>query len=242
MLCQGNKNQQEQSWSVLSRSWWSDQGGRQAGTRQIGTKIHKLQISVSDEENIPSAERFAFPCCLELFICGKKWWCCLSLKAFPVLSFRRSYSEYVQPSRLRERPDDRHVFHGNYYASYWGNWLLKEELSSCRLKGVGHVLSTLPGHCWLSIMAGCGPSLKGLVHFVSRWGVQVITASLGTAFCFHPAFHHLSLESYWTGTFIFNSIASTRLEQCLWKVGLCSKAQAIDPTPSLKATSCCPQY
>lgn len=126
------------------------------------------------------------------FSFGEEWWCCL-WRAFPVLSFRRSHSEYVEPSRLRER-------------LWWQaclSWkllcLLRRKLTS---QGRAQLVQTEGGGAcfvhtcqvtgWLSIMAGCGPSLKGLVHFRSRWGVQVITASLGTAFGFHPAFHHLS--------------------------------------------------
>lgn len=84
-------------------------------------------------------------------------------RAFPVLSFRRSYYRYTTwPSRLRER-------------LWWQaclSWkllcLLLREIDFSRkaqlvqTEGGGSMFCPhLPGHCWLSIMAGCGPSLKG---------------------------------------------------------------------------------
>lgn len=150
-------------------------------------------FSECDEENVSSAERFVLPWCLELFIWGGMVLSVSEWRAFPVLSFRRSYSEHVEPSRLRER-------------LWWQgclSWkllcLLLRKLTS---QGRAQLVQTEGGGAcfvhtcqitgWLSIMAEHGPSLKGLVHFRSRWGVQVITASLGTTFGFHPAFHHLS--------------------------------------------------
>lgn len=138
------------------------------------------------------------------FSFGEEWWCCLSLKGLSSTVFQE-VSFWVCRTQQAEREA---LMTGMSFMEII--MPLTEEIdfsrkSSARAdwRGWGMFCPHLPGHCWLSIMAGCGPSLKGLVHFRSRWGVQVITASLGTAFGFHPAFHHLSLESYWTGTLIF---------------------------------------
>lgn len=123
---------------------------------------------------MPSAERFTFPCCLWLFTWGKN--------ACAVCSWRKGFSNTIfwevlcwvrriQQAKKNAFMTGMHAFHGNYYAFHWGNWLLKEGLVQTDWGGGGG------GRCfvqicqitiWPSMVAECGPSLKGLVHFTSR--------------------------------------------------------------------------
>lgn len=167
---------------------------RQAGISQIGTKIHinyKLQWL---------GWRKCAQCwdvCLSLlpwaFHLGKNGGAVSEWRAFPVLSFRRSYSECVEPSRLRER-------------LWWQgclSWkllcLLLRKLTS---QGRAQLVHTdaggacfcpyLPDHRMAEHHGRTWTQFKRSGAFQIRRGAQVITASLGTAFGFHPAFHHLS--------------------------------------------------